>query len=113
MLQIASINLRPNANNPICRTPLRPDMYQQAARAHILNIPGADIEDRQYELNISNLTIATANWNQLDPILSRQTTLTTSLRTMNEHPALEWNNLESKQFNNIRPSFNLMYIISG
>lgn len=47
-------------------------MYQQAARAHILNIPGADIEDRQYELNISEFSIASGNWVQLDPVLARE-----------------------------------------
>lgn len=40
MLQISKISLCPNAVNPICRTPYRPDLYQHAARSRILNIPG-------------------------------------------------------------------------
>lgn len=40
IFQVESINLTPDPVNPICRTPLRPDIYQQAARARILNLPG-------------------------------------------------------------------------
>lgn len=40
MFQVESINLSPNPVNPICRTPCRPDIYQQAAQARILNVPG-------------------------------------------------------------------------
>lgn len=40
LFQISKISLGPNAVNPICRTPYRPDLYQHAARSRILNIPG-------------------------------------------------------------------------
>lgn len=40
MFQVERISLNPTAVNPICRTPCRPDIYQQAAQARILNIPG-------------------------------------------------------------------------
>lgn len=40
MFQVERISLNPSAVNPICRTPCRPDIYQQAAQARILNIPG-------------------------------------------------------------------------
>lgn len=42
IFQVESISLTPDPVNPICRTPLRPDIYQQAARARILNVPGDD-----------------------------------------------------------------------
>lgn len=42
MFQVARISLNPAAVNPICRIPCRPDIYQQAAQARILNIPGGD-----------------------------------------------------------------------
>lgn len=40
MFQIDRINLNPTAVNPICRTPCRPDIYQHAAQARILHVPG-------------------------------------------------------------------------
>lgn len=40
MFQVERISLNPSAVNPICRTPCRPDIYQQAAQARILNVPG-------------------------------------------------------------------------
>lgn len=40
MFQVEGIHLSPNPENPICRTPCRPDIYQQAAQARILNVPG-------------------------------------------------------------------------
>lgn len=40
VFQISRISLTPSAVNPICRTPLRPDIYEQAAHSRILNIPG-------------------------------------------------------------------------
>lgn len=40
ILQIDSITLNPNPENPICRTPKRADLYEKAAQARLLNIPG-------------------------------------------------------------------------
>lgn len=40
IFQVQKICLSPTAVNPICRTPLRPDIYEQAAHARILHIPG-------------------------------------------------------------------------
>lgn len=38
--QMQKMSLSPSAINPICRNPLRPDIYEQAAHARILSIPG-------------------------------------------------------------------------
>lgn len=40
MFQMECVNLSPNPENPICRQPCKPDVYQQAAQARILYIPG-------------------------------------------------------------------------
>lgn len=40
ILQIDNIILNPNPDNPICRTPVRPDIYEKAAQARLLHIPG-------------------------------------------------------------------------
>lgn len=40
LFQVHKIALSPSAVNPICRSPLRTDIYEQAAHARILSIPG-------------------------------------------------------------------------
>ncbi|XP_024888618.1 vacuolar protein sorting-associated protein 13B-like [Temnothorax curvispinosus] len=47
MLQLAGIRITPDAENPICRVPLRTDIYQLAAQVNILNVPGSAVEARQ------------------------------------------------------------------
>jgi vacuolar protein sorting-associated protein 13B len=49
ILKIGKISVSHNIENPICRAPLRPDVYTKAAQMRILNVPGSKIEDRQYE----------------------------------------------------------------
>lgn len=53
----------------------------------------------------------TGIWEELDQILSRGATPATSLRTMNENPALEWNNLEKSRLN-ITEHLDLLPMIS-
>ncbi|KRT78503.1 hypothetical protein AMK59_7594, partial [Oryctes borbonicus] len=91
IFQVDGIILTPDPVNPICRTPLRPDIYQQAARARILNVPGSEIEDRQYELNIRGISLTTSTWEEFDPILNLKSSAISHLKTMTENPALEWN----------------------
>lgn len=55
------------------------------------------MEDRQYQLDVIGMEMTTGIWEELDPILSRRIAVATPLRTMNENPALEWNNLEKSR----------------
>ncbi|KAF5303499.1 hypothetical protein FQA39_LY09962 [Lamprigera yunnana] len=93
MLQIGNIGLSPSAVNPICRNPSRPDIYQLAAQSRILNIPGSEIEDRQYQLDIKHISAVTGLWSDFSHMLKVPDTSATNLRTMSENPALEWNKL--------------------
>ncbi|KAK4875062.1 hypothetical protein RN001_011484 [Aquatica leii] len=93
MLQISNISLTPSAVNPICRNPCRPDIYQLAAQSRILNIPGSEVEDRQYQLDIKHLLVTSGVWEDFCHILNIRETNLSSLRTMNQNPALEWNKL--------------------
>ncbi|XP_071057652.1 intermembrane lipid transfer protein VPS13B isoform X2 [Onthophagus taurus] len=90
IFQVDGINLMPDPVNPICRTPIRADIYQQAARSRILNIPGSEIEDRQYELKIVGISLSTSTWSEFDPLLHQSSSMK-QLKTMSENPALEWN----------------------
>ncbi|CAG9862165.1 unnamed protein product [Phyllotreta striolata] len=65
VVQIDKISLTPSAVNPICRTPFRPDLYERAAHSRILNVPGSDVEDRQYELNITGISVSTGIWDDV------------------------------------------------
>lgn len=56
------IRITPDAENPICRIRLRNDIYQLAARANILNVPGSAVEDRQYQINVKGVCAYTTTW---------------------------------------------------
>lgn len=49
----------PHPENPLCRSPLRPDIYHKGEKQRILNIPGSELEDRQYQFNLTNIKIQT------------------------------------------------------
>ncbi|XP_063972949.1 intermembrane lipid transfer protein VPS13B [Diachasmimorpha longicaudata] len=92
VIRTESVNINPHAENPICRVILRPDIYELAAQANILSTPGSAVEDRQYEIKINDILTYSTSW------IHRQVNLTkrnaqASLYTMNENPALEWNNM--------------------
>ncbi|XP_066257341.1 intermembrane lipid transfer protein VPS13B isoform X1 [Euwallacea similis] len=110
IFQVQKICLNPQAVNPICRTPIRPDLYEQAAHARILNVPGSEVEDRQYQLDIGGISISTGTWEDIHSVLIPTTDLLSNLRGMSENPALEWNILEQGQPNST-PTLNLRYIL--
>ncbi|CAH0555543.1 unnamed protein product [Brassicogethes aeneus] len=105
VFQVHKISLSPSAVNPICRVPVRPDIYEQAAHARILNIPGSEVEDRQYQLDIIGMSISTGPWKDIDSVLSPSGS--NIIKSMSENPALEWNNLEQGQPNMV-PNLNLL-----
>ncbi|XP_072392830.1 intermembrane lipid transfer protein VPS13B [Diabrotica undecimpunctata] len=109
LFQVQKICVSPSAVNPICRSPLRPDIYEQAAHARILSIPGSDVEDRQYQLDLIGISVCTGAWEDIDSVLS-PSNFTSTLKGLSENPALEWNNLEQGQSNFPHPSLNLWYL---
>ncbi|KAK9889545.1 hypothetical protein WA026_006900 [Henosepilachna vigintioctopunctata] len=111
VFKISKISLTPNAVNPLCRTPYRPDIYQHAARNRILNIPGSEIEDRQYQLDISGISLNTGSWKNVELILNQPSGILTSLHGTSENPAVEWNNLEKVSVNSINPSMHLWPVL--
>ncbi|XP_043519945.1 vacuolar protein sorting-associated protein 13B isoform X2 [Frieseomelitta varia] len=92
MIQLDGVRITPHAENPICRTPLRLDIYQLAAQANILSIPGSAVEDRQYQINIKNICAHTTTWKNYQMTINKKMSQS-YLYTMNENPALEWNKL--------------------
>lgn len=109
ILEVNNVSLVPMADNPICRTPIRADIYQQAAQARILNIPGSEVEDRQYQFNINCLSVNTGLWEEFSEIIAKERSAVSCLHTMNENPALEWNNMGGKV--NLMPHLTLLPIV--
>ncbi|KAL6262831.1 hypothetical protein P5V15_005621 [Pogonomyrmex californicus] len=92
MLQLDGIRITPDAENPICRTPLRTDIYQLAAQANILNVPGSAVEDRQYQISVKGVCAYSTTWKNYQLSINKRMSQS-YLYTMNENPALEWNKL--------------------
>uniref|UniRef100_A0A675B3R5 Chorein N-terminal domain-containing protein n=2 Tax=Anopheles darlingi TaxID=43151 RepID=A0A675B3R5_ANODA len=90
ILKVSSITVHHNVENPICRVPLRPDVYTKAAQMRILNVPGSKIEDRQYELLLKEISLSTADWEDVLRYLQEQQ----SSSTHHDNPAFEWNNFQ-------------------
>ncbi|XP_056633940.1 intermembrane lipid transfer protein VPS13B isoform X1 [Diorhabda sublineata] len=107
IFQVQKICMSPSAVNPICRTPLRPDIYEQAAHARILNVPGSEVEDRQYQLDLLGISICTGIWEDINSVFS---STNPTLKGLSENPALEWNNLDQGQPNFSQPILNLWHI---
>ncbi|KAH0999222.1 hypothetical protein HUJ04_005426, partial [Dendroctonus ponderosae] len=112
VFQLQKISLNPQAVNPICRTPIRSDIYDQAAHARILNIPGSEVEDRQYQLDIVGISVCTGTWDDINAILIPTSNFLSSLRGLSENPALEWNILEQGQ-PNMTPTLSLRCIVEN
>ncbi|XP_058811887.1 intermembrane lipid transfer protein VPS13B [Topomyia yanbarensis] len=93
IFKINSITMHHNVENPICRIPLRPDVYTKAAQMRILNVPGSKIEDRQYELVLRDISLSTARWSDIVTYIEEQTSTTAH----HDNPAFEWNNLQDVQ----------------
>lgn len=59
VMQINGINVQPHADNPLSRIVQDKEVYKLATQVGILNLPGSQVEDRQYQLDIHALSLAT------------------------------------------------------
>nr|XP_002741992.1 PREDICTED: vacuolar protein sorting-associated protein 13B-like [Saccoglossus kowalevskii] len=93
LMQVSSVSLVPHADNPLSRLVLKKDIYRHAMHAGILQQPGSEVEDRQYQLDISGMSLCVVSWEEL--VGSEQgnsmMSLGTEELTMGQNPALEWN----------------------
>ncbi len=52
----------PRVQNPLERSCLlKPDLYHQAEKSGLLFVPGQDIEDRQYQVDVNGLSLSAGN----------------------------------------------------
>ncbi|XP_069674298.1 intermembrane lipid transfer protein VPS13B isoform X2 [Periplaneta americana] len=112
LIQLETITLRSQADNPLGRVVVRTDIYHMAEQTRMLCVPGSEVEDRQYQLNIRGFSVNTSTWQDFDRCLSLTSSQSTSLRTMSENPALEWNNLVSGK-DSFTPHMSLQPVIAG
>ena len=64
VMQVASLTLAPHADNPLPRTILDKEVYRRAMHAGMLNQPGSEVEDRQYQLDVTSLSLCTGQCQQ-------------------------------------------------
>ena len=96
LLQVSSLQLVPQADNPLPRLVVDRDVYRRAVQAGITSQPGSEVEDRQYQLDIGGLSLGSGTWSDL---VSRSG-LTSQLSdgTAFQNPALEWNTLPRSRY---------------
>ncbi|KAK8395541.1 hypothetical protein O3P69_005567 [Scylla paramamosain] len=96
LLQLDSVVVTPQVDNPLSRIMIRPDIFQLAERARILGIPGSEVEDRQYQIDVLGLSASTGSWHQLVCMKGGRPRSSSGERlgVMGENPALEWNNYD-------------------
>uniref|UniRef100_A0A8C4PXQ0 VPS13-like middle region domain-containing protein n=1 Tax=Eptatretus burgeri TaxID=7764 RepID=A0A8C4PXQ0_EPTBU len=100
VLKIDSVMLSPQADNPLTRTVLRKDIYQQALTLGVLREPGSEVEDRQYQLDLCGLSVSTACWAQVRPEAEGDqchSGVGADTEGVSQNPALEWNMASSMQ----------------
>ena len=57
--QVQSVTVIPHADNPLPRYAVEQALYQQAVRAGVTQDSGAALADRQYQVDVRGLTLAT------------------------------------------------------
>ena len=55
MVQVLSLTLTSQADNPLPRVVLSKDLYRKALSASLTRQPGSEMEDRQYQLDITGV----------------------------------------------------------
>ena len=59
MFELESTRITCQLENPLSRILVNESLYYSAAEAGLLEIPGSSVEDRQYELLVSGITLLT------------------------------------------------------
>ncbi|XP_068242883.1 intermembrane lipid transfer protein VPS13B isoform X1 [Palaemon carinicauda] len=101
LIQLDSTMITPQVDNPLSRIMIRSDIFHMAERARILGVPGSEVEDRQYQIDLSGFSISTGSWYDLVHVKGGRPRSSSGerLRVMGENPALEWNNYDPTQDN--------------
>ena len=61
LLQWGSVHVQPYADNPLPRYPVQRDLFHQAMQSGMTQQTGSCVEDRQYQLSMHGLALASGN----------------------------------------------------
>ncbi|KAK3589215.1 hypothetical protein CHS0354_020076 [Potamilus streckersoni] len=90
ILQLQSLMISPQADNPLPRHPVERELYQRALQCGITNYPGSSVLDRQYQADIKSCMISTGCWKHFVSSLKPKHYKRPSSEET-QIPALEWN----------------------
>jgi vacuolar protein sorting-associated protein 13B len=83
-----SLSMTPQVDNMLSRILLKPDLYHLSQP--LLDVPGANVEDRQYQIDVLGLGVYSGAWAEIAK-KSEKLRKPLVLKSMGENPALEWN----------------------
>ena len=89
LFQLNKASITSQVENPLTRILVDPSLFHQASNSKLLGVPGSPVEDRQYQLDVVGVSLATGHWQDVRDKNTRPAK--PLLRTMSENPALEWN----------------------
>jgi len=96
IFHIGSVTIVPRAVNPLARLIVNKSLYSRALHSGMTNRIGSEIEDRQYQMDISGLGVSTGHWNELIVDENHGSSLVTGVTS--ENPALAWNMLSNVRY---------------
>ncbi|XP_076806559.1 intermembrane lipid transfer protein VPS13B-like [Clavelina lepadiformis] len=83
MACFSSFEVNPQPQNPLTRLVLAPSIYRRANAAGLLQCVGSSLQDKQFEINIQDISVGSANRGDIVAYLKRPAPC--------ENPALQWN----------------------
>ena len=96
IFHVGSVSIVPHAMNPLGRLIVDKTLYSRALHAGITGRIGSEIEDRQYQMDISGLGMSTGCWNDL--VVDENSASSLVAGVTSENPALAWNTLSSLSY---------------
>lgn len=93
IFHVGSLSIVPHAVNPLARLIVDKTLYSKALHAGITGRIGSEVEDRQYQMDISGLGVSTGCWKELVMDENSGSSLVDGVAS--ENPALAWNTLSS------------------
>jgi len=96
IFHVSSVTVVPHAVNPLARLIVDKTTYSRALHAGVTGRIGSEVEDRQYQMDISGLGVSTGCWKELIMDENSDSSLVTGVKS--ENPALAWNTLSNVRY---------------
>ena len=66
MFIMKKLNITSQVENPLTWILVEPSLYQQASNCRTLTVPWSPVEDRQYQVDIVGVSLATGHWQDVE-----------------------------------------------